>query len=952
MARGGSKAVTAVISFILGFLFAIIVEVGAIFGVYVFVTSQDIDTILGMVGLENTTADGEHKYINTTEAKTLKDLISAIQNLLYDEEGGFALLSKSIGDIKNLVPATGILLDTLYSFIGDYIDLDHDKFENTEFTELMTVIMESIYDVKTATVLVKFNVTDVTAPDANIIVKSLLMGVEAEYASVNYGVYSEDNFTLPVFYDTYTKEDDITQKYFRTVPVENGDEVYPDALSTDFLQPTTMTNAGGETIYKLYYVPCKIGDGIEEADYSMVDVDEEMSDGTTRSYTVVNYGEDTVFIAVIPDGEGKFTIQAADVVANHEAYEYSQNYARHYYDFTNDVFSTIHGINFFRDNAGKIIQTNGLTLRNILENPFTPLDNIKVVSIMDNEQARDIFKDLTLGAMMRGEFDFNEMVDEMPLSNFVTNVSTSDKLMAYLVYKLSDITPTGGGFTATYDKGGPNQKVGVTVNVNGSGFVTGASANGEKLKGTLVKEISTISKSVSLSVIMDIRADDPIMLYLGYGATNAYQKSGTLTNVYQNDGNNTELTFNYDYVGTYNRDDGNGNFTEYPCYISTTANGDVDVIWYCVDDDYDRYEKVTPVSVNEVSSRIGSITDMLALPDVMDISLSGDSTLMAHIAYGISSVKAEAGSGYTHTATFEVGGQSVKCYISTQVIDGDTVIKDVWYMDGADRIPVKGVKIADLANSLESLKVKDIFTEDEINANPMLKQLKNKNVTELDKAIDEMLIQTIYSKEVYGLPEDKDPMEVVEFNADWTYFVSEKQADNTFKLVQANVTAADMTDGRVYYTYGDNTTTYDPDRPLKIVGFVGGSYRTEWLYFTLDEGGEFDLVHNNASDPDLRGNLTDAEAASFTAGKYYSYGEAQGMWRLVLYKDTIEKAYTINNFNNMVASCAANVYNSKLYDLQKAGIIDKDKNLSKSFGGKELGDMTLEELINMVLALP
>ncbi len=65
MAKGGSKLLTGIISFILGFLFAIIVECGAVFGVYWFVMNKDIDTVLSAIGIENKDENGNDKYINT-----------------------------------------------------------------------------------------------------------------------------------------------------------------------------------------------------------------------------------------------------------------------------------------------------------------------------------------------------------------------------------------------------------------------------------------------------------------------------------------------------------------------------------------------------------------------------------------------------------------------------------------------------------------------------------------------------------------------------------------------------------------------------------------------------------------------------------------------------------------------------------------------------------------------
>ena len=65
MAKGGSKALTGILCFIFGFLFAIIVEVAVIAAGVYFLMSADIDKIMSTVGVENTDADGNKIYINT-----------------------------------------------------------------------------------------------------------------------------------------------------------------------------------------------------------------------------------------------------------------------------------------------------------------------------------------------------------------------------------------------------------------------------------------------------------------------------------------------------------------------------------------------------------------------------------------------------------------------------------------------------------------------------------------------------------------------------------------------------------------------------------------------------------------------------------------------------------------------------------------------------------------------
>ena len=179
----------------------------------------------------------------------------------------------------------------------------------------------------------------------------------------------------------------------------------------------------------------------------------------------------------------------------------------------------------------------------------------------------------------------------------------------------------------------------------------------------------------------------------------------------------------------------------------------------------------------------------------------------------------------------------------------------------------------------------------------------------MSTAIDEIAIQSIYTKEVYGF-DSEDAVElkrVTEYQSDILYF--KKEVDE---------------DGSETYTYVHNDNYND------------GNQSTDYLV----------------------GVLTEEE---FAAGEYeyYSYGEAKGMWRLILFRDGHESVYTLNNFNNMIAGCTTNINNATLGTLKEAGIIDENADLSGTLRWTENGvpkqakleEMQLSELINAVIAM-
>ncbi len=821
MAKSGSKLVTGIISFLLGFIFAIIVELGAIFGVYWFIVNSDINTVMATLGMPNT----DDRYVNTKEVKTLKELLSGVKGLVY-ENGQVVALGKSIDDFKNLIPATQMVLDLVYNVTDNYIELDHNEFQSRPMTELAQVLSDSVMSIKTGPFLEKLGMDTVIGDQANPVVKSLLAGAECDYATVK-----GTELKLPVMYDYYKKYDG---NYWR-VDYEGGpiDDIgrYPENLAgreEDLLTPSGKI-VDGETEYEryaLYYVPCRVtSGGIEEAEYIIDDYVKE-DGGKTYKFQIVKYGQGTDFIAVKPVN-GKYEINFDEVYAalnsqstgvsdRFTGYSYYEPYAVNYfYDNYNSKvekyeIKTVSGKNYFRDSQGKMIQLDALTLTDIVLDPFAPLDSVMVAEVVGEDSTiGEIFGTTTLGALLRGE-GVDEIINDLEIGTFVENISPNNKVMCYIAYKISDLKDNGNGtYKAIYDKDGADEKE-VTVYVD-KGYITEV----EGVEGVKVKDVAALTNSMPITVLMDVNVEEPVMVYLGYGVTGVKAQTG--------DG--------YRYVGKVNV---GGTYRD--CNIATEESGGVvkiTAVWY-FDDEGERVF-VGGTRVNEVSDRMNSFTDDLTVGDVLKLDGTESQLLKA--------------------------------------------IKDT---------PLSG-----MSERIDGLTVGEIIASDELEKSSMLRQLKNTKVSELSTAIDRLFIQRVYAEEAYGVEKNSDPALATEYHAEWLYY---KKVNG--ELVLANAQNEPP----------ENDTAYD----------------------------------------DALGHITQAE---FDADEYYTYGEAQGMWRIVLYNNGMEKAYTMNNFNNMVASCAANVYNSTLYDLQKADIIDKNKDLSKTFNGQELGGLTLEQLINIVLSM-
>lgn len=117
--KGGSKALTGILCFIFGFLFAIIVEAALIGGGIYFLLNADIDNLLSTVGVDNYDEEtGKNIYINTNVEE---GGVEKVTDLL-DTLKGFADKGKeelTIGDFTSLFPVGDTFIDGIYSSLAN-----------------------------------------------------------------------------------------------------------------------------------------------------------------------------------------------------------------------------------------------------------------------------------------------------------------------------------------------------------------------------------------------------------------------------------------------------------------------------------------------------------------------------------------------------------------------------------------------------------------------------------------------------------------------------------------------------------------------------------------------------------------------------------------------------------------------------------------------------------------
>ncbi|MGN0806598.1 MAG: hypothetical protein ACI4MC_06120 [Candidatus Coproplasma sp.] len=1027
--NGGSSSVgVGIIAFLLGFLFAIIVLIGSIFGVGYVAVTTDINEVLELFGLANVNESydetdpdsNKYNYINADQAPNILALITEVMKMADDGLGEL-----NLNKIDALAPVTDAVLDIAYGFIDEVVDFDKDYFEDVPLTSIIDSVTNSLYYIHASKIIDLLNDKmgySVSLDDIPI-ASYLINGVEANYATVKGG--NSDGIQLPVLFDYYV-DDGSAIGYSRNVADPDGVSAYPDNLSGDleYIHETTLKDGDDKTLYKVYYVPCRVtSTGIEEAEYKVVkNVKEDPNVSFSKNGETVNlkyvfrtigYGEDTDFIAVkseLVNGVETFELDydaiyaakntASDVTASNRyiGYSYYDSYARNYYykpqarEENDRIFgvTTLNGINYFKNLDGEMVEYDPLLVSDIMLNAYEPLNNVPVSSVVNSSQTevvRGIFGDTSLGDVLNQNVNYNELVNNIRISTLINDVQVDDRVMPYIVYNITNVRDDGyGNYTATYGSGDDKKTVRLEVENSSQGIVIKSVIDpetGKELEGNTVEDLTNLTTDITLDIFLDVKATDAIMTYLGYGITDVVAVTGQDWNytgicdnrtvliytdgdgvlikaVYEDTGRDvsgttidgvsdrldnimdvltlpdfldidaTDAIMAYLGYGVYdvveNAGENNGNTythtgtydsgsTEVPVYIATddsTGTPVITSVWLA------DGTAVSGTKISNVSDRLENISDTIAVTEF--IGVDPTDAILAYMGYGINNVTAETGTdslgnGYTYKATYkDEYDVEFDCYIT---VDGEGEIDEVWYIDGGVKVAVKGTKIGAVSDRISSLKdsltigeiitvdessskilqalkdttvnsldakiktltVSDVLTEEQINANSIIRQVRDKNIFEISEEIDKVLIQRIYAANVYGVAENADPTLATTYNSEYLY----------------------------YERTGNETDGYKYE--ITTVGCAGLS----------------DTAYDNAV-----GKLT---AEQFAAGEYYTYGPAIGMWKLVLYRidgnTKTEKAYTLNNFNNMVNSCAETVYNSTLGELQEANIISESTNLDK-----------------------
>lgn len=466
--------------------------------------------------------------------------------------------------------------------------------------------------------------------------------------------------------------------------------------------------------------------------------------------------------------------------------------------------------------------------------------------------------------------------------------------------------------------------------------------------------------NLPLSDLIDVSAGDGIMMSL------IYKISGVSAAVDQT----------YSHTGTYKFTEG-GATVEKQCFIETDAEGKVTRTYYI---ESEKEVEFPSISVADLMNGLDTdeIMKDMTVDSLMDIH--PDEAIMAYLAYGVYDVTSAEGQEYAYTAKYDFSDNAdnpdeVNCYITVKTVDGKDVISSVYYPDkeSGEKVVIGGTpvnKINVRINMLTyKLKVKELVKTD----NKILNALGDYTVNKLGDGVNELklgdileidqnssaILQSLKNTPIKDLSAKIDTLTLGEMVDDIeNNFILKNLADTTIKDLPDALLSLTINDLYADSIYGDGT-----EGSAVLTEVNAGNFNPDYIYY-VDVDGKRELVNKGT---DNAGKLTAFPADGNT---YYTYGEAQGMWKMLLYASekkadgtTVslgEKAYTLDNLTDMMDNVSYNMSNADLYYLHENELLvfsdpnDLERVVEKDSEGnvkRRLGDLKLTEAISKFAAM-
>ncbi len=511
--------------------------------------------------------------------------------------------------------------------------------------------------------------------------------------------------------------------------------------------------------YPAYYDVYNLSEGkyLREGDGDVLDQNRESNlvpkNGAYRLYYYTANGKN-----YLTDGDFTFTAPEARL-ANGEEYVPSQN-------------AKLSG-NYYFDAENNKVTVTPVTLRALSDGGFEVLNGVYLTELLGedgNDLAATVLGGISLGDIMNGEVNFDEVLSNLPLTDLLGSVKVDDTIMVSLVYRVSGVTAVSGQaytHTGVYKNEGLEKGVLIETEESDGGAVIKSiyvdDADKAEITSITVADlmdgfsVEDLMNDFTVAEFMDVKPEDGIICYLAYG-------------IYGIDANNKTCKAD---VGGADKN----------CTYEVDADGKITSVIVV-----ETGEKVPATPINEISGKINGLSNKLTIRELIT-NIEEGSLLDTLGDYTVNNIE----QGINELTI----GQIVKNTSGNSLMEA-----------------LKDVKISELSSKMNDLTVSDVMGKDAVEGNFLLKSLKNTKISELPKEISKLTINELYAEEIYKVTKDENgndlatpiPAEMklaTEYKEEYIYY--EKKGDG-FVMVnidgneQGKLTQQQF-DG-TYYTYG------------------------------------------------------------------------------------------------------------------------------------------------------
>lgn len=255
--------------------------------------------------------------------------------------------------------------------------------------------------------------------------------------------------------------------------------------------------------------------------------------------------------------------------------------------------------NYYTDAEGNRVDVDPVTIRMLSENPLGAIEQMYVTELFGqtDELVEEILGGVTVGELMDGSVDFEEIVKNLEITKLIS-LSPTDDLMMYLGYGITNaVLAEENLYRGVCEIDGVSVPCSIRVEDGKVAEVyTGTDDNKTAVKGTTVGGLNDRINGITLPVFLDVKRDEPIMVYLGYGVYGL-----------------TETDDPSVYTGKYDLSD-----TEsVSCTVTTDADGYVISVTY--EDENGAVVAVKGTGIDDINGRITGMTERLTIGEIVEI---------------------------------------------------------------------------------------------------------------------------------------------------------------------------------------------------------------------------------------------------------------------------------------------------------------------------------------------